>query len=76
MAAIALDTEFMQYWLKLSDPEKRSLLYVAKNYVSTKADIIEDYNNELDEAVKRIEKEEFYSQEQVVELSKQAIYGS
>ena len=36
MAAPILDTEFMEYWSKLSVAEKESLLHVAKNYVQLK----------------------------------------
>ncbi len=36
MAAPILDTEFMEYWSKLSVVEKESLLRVAKNYVELK----------------------------------------
>lgn len=36
MAAPLLDTEFMEYWSKLSVVEKESLLHVAKNYVELK----------------------------------------
>jgi hypothetical protein len=33
MAAPLLDSEFLQYWTKLSIVQKESLLQVAKNYV-------------------------------------------
>jgi hypothetical protein len=36
--APGLDTEFMQYWLKLSLVQKESLLSVAKNFVGLKDD--------------------------------------
>lgn len=36
MGAPSLDTEFMQYWSKLTLVEKESLLNVAKNYVLLK----------------------------------------
>lgn len=36
MAAPSLDSEFMQYWSKLTLVEKESLMNVAKNYVQLK----------------------------------------
>ena len=36
MAAPLLDSEFMQYWNKLTTVQKESLLSVAKNYVQLK----------------------------------------
>jgi len=36
MAAPSLENEFMQYLVKLTTPEKRSLMSVAKNYVQLK----------------------------------------
>ena len=39
MAALSIDTEFMQYWLKLTPVEKESLLTVAKNYVQLKEEV-------------------------------------
>lgn len=38
MAVPLLDSEFMQYWSKLTMVEKESLLTVAKNYVQAKGD--------------------------------------
>jgi hypothetical protein len=37
-AAPALDSEFMQYWLKLSLVQKESLLSVAKNFVGLQSE--------------------------------------
>ncbi len=79
MAAPSLDNEFMQYWLKLTMPEKRSLLSVAKNYVHLKEEIlpisIEEYNKEINEAMKRIDSGVFYTHGQVVEISKTWLNG-
>ena len=37
--ATSLDSEFMQYWIKLSPLQKESLLSVAKNFVGFNQDI-------------------------------------
>ena len=74
MAAPSLDNEFMQFWLKLTVAEKESLLTVAKHYVHLKEEAgsinIEQYNKELDEAMKRMDAGEYYTHEQVVEMAK------
>ena len=76
MSVQSLEQEFDQYWSKLSIVEKESLLAVAKNYVQLKDDndtervSIEQYNQEIDEAVDRVEAGEFYTHEEVVKMSK------
>lgn len=79
MTAFPLDNEFMEQWLKLSVPEKESLLSVAKNFVELKEDIgrisIEQYHKELDEAMARMDNDEFYTHEQAVQISKSRLNG-
>ena len=76
MSVQSLEQEFDQYWSKLSIVEKESLLAVAKNYVQLKDEndtervSIEQYNQEIDEAVDRVEAGEFYTHEEVVKMSK------
>lgn len=74
MSAQSLETEFNKYLSILNPIEKASLLTVAKNYVHLKheaATSLEDYNNEIDEAVLRVEAGEFYTQEDVVKMAKE-----
>jgi hypothetical protein len=79
MEALSLDNEFMKYWLKLSQPEKESLLSVAKNFVELKEDTgqisIEQYNKEIDEAMARMDNDEFYTHQQAVQISKSRLNG-
>jgi predicted transcriptional regulator len=79
MDAQLLDQEFMQYWMRLSLVEKQSLFHVAKRYVELKDDTapisIDQYNAEIDEAMKRMDDGEFYTHEQVVEMSKGWLNG-
>ena len=74
MSAHSLEQEFDQYWSKLNIVEKESLLAVAKNYVQLKDNTdsisIEQYNKEIDEAMARIDAGEFYTHEEVVDMSK------
>jgi len=74
MGALPLDNEFMEYWLKLTLPEKESLLSVAKHFVELKEDSgqisIEQYNKEIDEAMARMDDGEFYTHEQAAQISK------
>ena len=79
MGALSLDNEFMKYWLKLSQPEKESLLSVAKNFVEQKEDTgqisIEQYNKEIDEAMARMDNDEFYTHQQAVQISQSRLHG-
>ncbi|TWI90855.1 hypothetical protein LX66_0215 [Chitinophaga japonensis] len=79
MGAPSLDSEFMQYWLRLTSVEKESLLSVAKHYVALKDEVgrisIKQYNQEIEAAMERIDAGEFYTHEQVVEMSKNWLSG-
>lgn len=79
MEAFSLDNEFLQYWSKLTVVEKQSLMNVAKNYVLLKNETgrisLEQYNGEIEEAMKRINAGEFYTQEQVIAMSKTRLDG-
>jgi len=79
MGATPLDNEFMQYWSKLSKVEKESLLSVAKHYAELKEsnnDItIEQYNREIAEAMERMDKGEFHTHDQAVQISKSWLNG-
>lgn len=73
MAAPSLDTEFMQYWSKLSIVQKESLLGVIKSFVQPDESYLdlEQYNREIDKAVMDVEKGEFYTQEEVEKMAKE-----
>lgn len=79
MGAPSLDNEFLKYWLRLTLVEKESLLRVARHYVELKEDTgeisIAQYNREIDEAMQRMDNGEFYTHEQVVEMSKTWLNG-
>ena len=79
MSAQSLEQEFDQYWGKLSLVEKESLLAVAKNYIQLKDECgrisIDQYNKEIDEAMAQIDAGEFYTHEEVVEMSKTWLNG-
>lgn len=47
MGAPSLDSEFLQYWEKLSIVEKQSLLSVAKNYVYLKEEDADELRKKL-----------------------------
>lgn len=57
MAAATLDTEFQEYWAKLSVVEKESLLTVAKNYVELKQD--DEGHEEVIKKLVRQEREKY-----------------
>jgi hypothetical protein len=63
MASI-LDKELLQYFIRLDEPQKRSLLEMMKSFLKTGSEpllpvSIEQYNRELDEAMERISKGDF-----------------
>ena len=69
MASI-LDKELLQYFMRLDEPQKRSLLEMMKSFLKTGSESlapvsIEQYNCELDEAMQRIEKGDFTSLEEL-----------
>jgi predicted transcriptional regulator len=74
MSAQSLKQEFDRYWSKLSMVEKQSLLIVAKTYIHSREGqetiSIEQYNQEIDEAMERMDAGDFYTHEEVVEMSK------
>jgi len=79
MGSISLDQAFLQYWMRLSAVEKQSLFQVAKHYVELKDDVapisVEQYNAEIDAAMKRMDAGESYTHEQVLEMSKGWLNG-
>lgn len=74
MTASSIESQFNEYWSKLTSLEKKSLLIVARNYVQLKESSepisLEQYNKEIDEAMKEMDEGEFYTHEEVVEASK------
>jgi len=74
MEIISIDKEFGKYWTLLTVNEKESLLSVAKNYVQLKEDAVpinlKQYNKEIEDAMQRMDKGEFYTHEEVVQMSK------
>jgi hypothetical protein len=79
MGAQSLDQEFLRYWSRLSVVEKQSLFQVAKHYVDLKDDTtpitLEQYNTEIDEAMKAMEDGEIYTHDQVKQMSKDWLNG-
>ena len=57
MAVSAIDSEFLKYFAQLDEPQKKSLLELLRTFVSTREVSdpvsVEEYNNELDEAMQR-----------------------
>jgi predicted transcriptional regulator len=65
--------------VKINPVEKESLLIVARNYVQLKEGSepisLEQYNKEIDEAMKEMDEGEFYTHEAVVAASKTWLNG-
>lgn len=65
--ASMLDKEFLQYFLKLDESQKRSLLEMMKSFLNeqSRPASIEQYNMQLDDAMERISKGDFTSLEEL-----------
>lgn len=62
--ANVLDKELIQYFTKLDEPQKKSLLEMIKSFLRTPGETlnpvtVEQYNKELDEAMQRMNDGEF-----------------
>lgn len=80
MATKDIKQEMMQYFMQLSDSERRSVLLMIKTFLSGRGKSdnrvsIEQYNHELAEAEAEFEKGEFFSHEEVVAMSKKWGHG-
>ena len=74
--AKAMEQELFQYFLQLDDAEKKSVLQMLKTFVKGREKkvpriSIEQYNKEIDEAIARVEAGEFYTHEEVEQMSKE-----
>ena len=70
MAVSSIDKELIKYFVQLTQPQKKSLLQMIKTFLGTDLEdentvSIEQYNEELDEAMERINKGEFTTLEQL-----------
>jgi hypothetical protein len=69
-----LDKEMLKYWEQLDTPQKKSILGVIKSFLQPaekQAHItIEQYNQELDDAMTRIDSGKFITHEEVLKRAK------
>ena len=68
--ANVLEKEWLHYFVKLNETEKKSVLQLLKTFLKTRGKnagriSIEQYNKELDEAEKQIEAGNFITQEEM-----------
>lgn len=75
MPISGIDKELLRYFSQLDEAQKKSLLEMLKTFLGSETQEkeqtnIEEYNRELEEAMKRIDAGEFYTHEEVVEMSK------
>jgi len=77
MRTSIVDKELMQYFIRLNEPQKKSLLAMIKNFLTSPSNespnriSIEQYNKELDEAEAEFEKGEYITHEQMKKKIKQ-----
>jgi len=65
-----LDKELIEYFIKLDEPQKKSLLELIKSFLNTSGNAakpvtIEQYNKELDDAMQRMSNGEFTTLEEL-----------
>lgn len=77
MATVSLDKEINSYLALLANKDKESILDYIKAYVkginagvTSERVTIEQYNKEIDEAMEQVKNGEYYTQEEVEEMSK------
>lgn len=79
MSTKDLQQEMMQYFMKLNEAERRSVLLMIKTFLSGKQSgdriSIEQYNQELAEAEAEFERGEFMSHEDVAAMTKNWSHG-
>jgi hypothetical protein len=68
MATQVIDQQMVEYFMQLSNAEKKSVVQLIKTFLKTRNDApgrisIEQYNRELDEAEAEIEAGNFITQE-------------
>jgi len=68
--ASVLNRELVQYFMRLSEPHKQSLLFMMQPFLNPSEDLAspvsaEQYNRELNEAMERIGKGSFTTLEQL-----------
>ncbi|HLA52821.1 MAG TPA: hypothetical protein VK618_05940 [Flavitalea sp.] len=69
MATSTTDKELMGYFSRLDEPQKKSLLELMKTFLKPTDFLsgvtIQQYNQELDEAIKRVERGEYTTLEEL-----------
>ena len=75
---MSLDRQLEQYWPQLGSDEKKSILGVMKSILKLKDHTpqtarvtIEEYNKEAHDAMARVANGQFYTREEVEEMSKE-----
>lgn len=75
MAVPPIERELLQYIFQLDEAEKKSVLQMLKAFtkdrkIKTPNVSIEQYNNEIDEAIARVESGEYFTHEEVERIAK------
>lgn len=70
-----IDQELYRYFTQLNEAEKKSVLQLLKTFVKGRKQnperiSIEQYNQEIDEALAEVERGEVYTHEEVVKMAK------
>lgn len=70
-----MNQDLYQYFMQLNDAEKKSILQLLKTFVKDRKQnperiTIEQYNQEIDEALAEVAAGEVYTHEEVVKMAK------
>lgn len=73
--ANTVDRELYKYFTQMSEAEKKSVLQMIKTFLKGRKQpseriSIEQYNEEIDEAMEEVKRSETYSHEEVVKMAK------
>ena len=74
MSAHSIDSQILRSLPLLEPDQKKSLLSVIKSFLKQQETsgrpTIDEYNKEIDDAVKRVEAGEYYTHEEVMKMTK------
>lgn len=75
MKAGVIEQEMTDYFMQLNDAEKKSVVALIKTFIQSRSkqspsSMLDDYNNDIEESLLEAGRGEFYTHDEVVNLSK------
>jgi len=74
MKAGVIEQEMTDYFMQLNDAEKKSVVALIKTFIQSRSkqspsSMLDDYNNDIEESLLEAGRGEFYTHDEVVNLS-------